>query len=86
MSVLRHRRPAAKPGALLVVPKSAEQHYAECRDMGCLKGKSEHKPKPGRFACRKCGAVSKKKGHLCKPKKIREPKAEKTATDTGADA
>jgi hypothetical protein len=39
--------------------------------MGCRKGKSEHKPKPGRHQCTRCGAVSKKKGHLCKPKKIK---------------
>ena len=40
--------------------------------MGCLKGKPEAKAKPGRFKCKKCGAVSKKKGHLCKPKKIKD--------------
>ena len=40
--------------------------------MGCRKGQSEHKPKPGRYQCGKCGAVSKKKGHLCKPKKIKK--------------
>ena len=40
--------------------------------MACLKGKSENKPKPGRFKCSKCGAVSKKKDHLCSPKKIKE--------------
>ena len=39
--------------------------------MGCRKGKNEHKPKPGRFACKRCGAVSKNKGHLCKPNKIK---------------
>ena len=40
--------------------------------MACLKGKSENEPKPGRFRCSKCGAVSKKKKHICKPKKIKE--------------
>ncbi len=40
--------------------------------MGCLKGKSEAKAKPGRFRCKACGAVAKQKGHLCKPKKIKE--------------
>ena len=40
--------------------------------MGCRKGQSEHKPKPGRYTCARCGAVSKKKGHLCKPKKIKK--------------
>jgi hypothetical protein len=39
--------------------------------MSCLKGKSENKEKPERFKCGKCGAVSKKKTHLCKPKKIK---------------
>ncbi|MEA2067791.1 MAG: hypothetical protein U9P12_01205 [Verrucomicrobiota bacterium] len=39
--------------------------------MSCLKGKSEDKPKPGRFECKKCDAVSKKKSRLCKPKKIK---------------
>ena len=40
--------------------------------MGCLKGKSEDKPKKGHFQCKKCGATSAKKAHLCKPKKIKE--------------
>ena len=40
--------------------------------MSCLKGKSENKPKEGRYTCKKCGAVSKKKGHICKPKKIKD--------------
>ena len=38
----------------------------------CLKGKSEAKPKPDRFECKKCGAVSEKKSHVCSPKKIKE--------------
>ena len=36
--------------------------------MGCLKGKSKEKPKSGRYTCKKCGAVSDKKGKVCKPK------------------
>jgi len=36
----------------------------------CLKGKSENKPKEGNYQCDKCGAVSKKKDHLCKPDKL----------------
>lgn len=40
--------------------------------MSCLKGKKEDKSKPGRFTCKKCGGVSKKKEHVCKPKKIKE--------------
>ena len=39
--------------------------------MKCRKGKSENKPKPGRYKCRKCGAITKKKDRLCKPVKIR---------------
>lgn len=38
----------------------------------CLSGESEDKPKPGRFQCKDCGAVSKKKKHVCKPKKIKD--------------
>ena len=40
--------------------------------MGCLKGKKRCKAKPGNYACAKCGAVCKKKGRLCKPKKIKD--------------
>lgn len=40
--------------------------------MGCLKGKSKAKEKVGNFKCKKCGAVAKKKGDLCKAKKIKE--------------
>lgn len=39
--------------------------------MGCKKGQSTHKPKPGHFECAKCGAVVKKKDKVCKPKKIK---------------
>jgi hypothetical protein len=46
--------------------------------MGCLKGKSKAKPKPGAFVCEKCDAVAKKKGDLCKGKKIKDkPKKNK---------
>ena len=38
----------------------------------CLKGKKEAKAKAGSFRCKRCGAVSGKKGRLCKPKKIRK--------------
>jgi hypothetical protein len=40
--------------------------------MGCKKGKSKHKRKSGRYECRKCGAVVKKKNKLCDAKKIKE--------------
>ena len=42
--------------------------------MGCLKGKDTPKPKPGRFVCKDCFAVAKKKKKLCKPKKIKKIK------------
>jgi transcription initiation factor TFIIIB Brf1 subunit/transcription initiation factor TFIIB len=40
--------------------------------MGCKKGKSKAKWKPGRYVCRKCGAVVKKKDQVCKPRLIEE--------------
>lgn len=40
--------------------------------MACLKGKSEAPKKPGNYKCKKCKAVSDKKKHLCKPKKIKK--------------
>ena len=38
----------------------------------CLEGKQEAKEKPGRYKCKKCGAVSKEKKNMCKPQKIKE--------------
>jgi hypothetical protein len=38
--------------------------------VGCQKNKPHKPPKPGKFQCRKCGAVKKKKNKLCKPEKI----------------
>jgi CHAD domain-containing protein len=50
---------------------SRPESYAKEEAMGsCLKGKSENKPKEGNYQCDKCGAVSKKKDHLCKPDKL----------------
>jgi transcription initiation factor TFIIIB Brf1 subunit/transcription initiation factor TFIIB len=40
--------------------------------MSCLKGKSKTKAKPGNYECKKCGAVVKIKGKVCKPSKIKE--------------
>ena len=40
--------------------------------MGCKKGKSKVKPKPGRFECKDCGAVVKSKKDACEPKKIKK--------------
>jgi len=37
----------------------------------CLKGKKQAKDEPGHFHCKDCGAISKKKPRLCKPKKIK---------------
>jgi hypothetical protein len=41
--------------------------------MGCKKGTSKVKPKPGRYRCGECGTVvkKKKKKDLCEPKKIK---------------
>ena len=39
--------------------------------MSCKKGKSTAKAKPGRFVCKDCQAVAKKKADLCEPKKIK---------------
>jgi hypothetical protein len=41
--------------------------------MSCQKGESKVKPKPGRYRCKDCGAVvkKKKKKALCEPKKIK---------------
>ena len=37
----------------------------------CSKDKKQKKAKPGRYQCEKCGIVRKKKGPLCKPRKIK---------------
>jgi hypothetical protein len=37
----------------------------------CLEGKSEAKKKPGRYQCKRCGAVSKEQDNMCKPGKIK---------------
>jgi hypothetical protein len=43
--------------------------------MGCKKGKSKIKRKPGRYTCTECGAVVKKKNDACEPKKIKKKSA-----------
>jgi hypothetical protein len=43
----------------------------------CLSGKKEAKAKPGRYKCKNCGAVSKKKKRICEPKKIKKKKEKK---------
>ena len=40
--------------------------------MGCKKGKSKTKPKTGRYECKDCGAVVKKKDKVCDPRKIKK--------------
>jgi CHAD domain-containing protein len=47
-----------------------EPSSKEKRMGSCLKGKSENKAKEGAYQCDKCGAVSKKQGHLCQPEKL----------------
>jgi hypothetical protein len=36
----------------------------------CLKSKPRKPRKPGKFECKKCGAVAGKKKKICKPTKI----------------
>ena len=43
----------------------------------CLKGESEGKKKEVKFTCEKCGAETKKKSNICKPKKIKDDKKSK---------
>jgi len=40
--------------------------------VSCQKGKPGDKPKPGRYRCKDCGVVARKKKKLCKPKEIKE--------------
>ena len=40
----------------------------------CLHGQSEVKEKKAGFRCRRCGALTKKKGRVCKPEKIKDGK------------
>jgi len=40
--------------------------------MGYLKGRKQAKEEPGNFRCKRCGALSRKKGRLREPKKIRK--------------
>ena len=52
----------------------------------CRKGKSENKPKQGRFRCERCGAVSKKENHLCKPEELTKKAVKKLAAKKGKAA
>ena len=40
----------------------------------CLKGKSEAKKGAAKFQCRKCGARTDDKSHVCKPEKVKKKK------------
>lgn len=42
--------------------------------MDCLRGEKKAKSKPGNYRCKKCGATSKKKDDICRPKKIKKKK------------
>ena len=41
----------------------------------CLKGKSEVKKRETRFQCKKCGARTDTKDHVCKPEKVKKKKS-----------
>ena len=41
-------------------------------EMSCRKGKPKEKPKLGRYRCKDCGAVVKKKSDVCEPKKVKK--------------
>jgi hypothetical protein len=59
-----------RPTAPIIRGKPRE--WKELTPMGCLKGKKKAKKKPGNYVCKKCGAVDKKKKHICKPNKIKD--------------
>lgn len=40
--------------------------------MSCKKDDPKKKAKPGRYLCKDCGAVAKKKSKVCDPKKIKQ--------------
>ncbi len=40
----------------------------------CLKGESEVSKSKAKYECKKCGARSDKKDHVCKPKKVKKDK------------
>jgi hypothetical protein len=71
----KRRSPA---GLIYTVLRLSPQLRIQELSMSCLKGKNKHKPKPGRYRCKKCDAVSKKKKHLCKPKKIKSSDGKKS--------
>jgi hypothetical protein len=74
-------RPGFCPAAFLRLSQEDRQNLISENTgenvMGCLKGKSKTKPKPGTYECPKCAAVSKKKSDLCKAKKIKDEDKDK---------
>ena len=46
----------------------------------CLHGESEVKKSKARFACKRCGAMTDKKGHVCKPEKTKKKDGKKGKT------
>jgi len=50
--------------------------------MGCKKDESRMKAKLGRFRCRECGAVAKKKDKVCEPKRQKSVHAPVLPTDS----
>ena len=56
--------------AVATTTRDNDQHM-ENATMGCLKGKDAAKPAKADYKCEKCGAHAKKKGKLCKPKKVK---------------
>lgn len=49
----------------------------------CLKGKSEVGKDEAKYKCRKCGAKTDDKTHVCDPKKIGKGKGKKKAKKKG---
>ena len=49
--------------------------------MTCLHGESEVKKGKARFVCKRCGAMTDRKGHVCKPKKVKSPDGKKKGKD-----
>ena len=44
--------------------------------MGCCKSDTDVKNKDAKFSCSKCGVKVEKKGHACKPVKVKSEKKE----------
>ena len=53
------------------MPRDSVTEYHSL-EMSCRKGKPKEKPKLGRYRCKDCGAVVKKKRDVCEPKKVKK--------------